>query len=38
MYAAVLSAAESGAISAARIDESVGRILAMKKKYGLLDS
>jgi len=33
---AVIAAVESGRISEARIDESVKRIMEMKKKYGLL--
>ncbi|MEF3303998.1 glycoside hydrolase family 3 protein [Paenibacillus sp. GYB003] len=36
MVAAVLAAVRDGRLSAARIDESVERILRMKAKYGLL--
>lgn len=37
-YSAVLSAVKSGKIPESRIDESVERILALKKKYGLFTS
>jgi beta-N-acetylhexosaminidase len=36
-YAALLAAAQSGRLSAERIDASVRRILALKLKYGLFD-
>ena len=35
-YDAVLAAVNSGDISAERLDESVGRILTLKEKYGLI--
>lgn len=35
-YEGVLDAVESGALTEARIDESVGRIVALKLKCGLL--
>jgi beta-N-acetylhexosaminidase len=34
-YDAVVDAVESGAIPRARIEESVGRLLAVKEEYGL---
>ncbi|MDE2746106.1 MAG: glycoside hydrolase family 3 protein [Chloroflexota bacterium] len=35
--AAIIAAVEQGEISRQRIDESVARILALKRKYGLID-
>jgi len=37
MYDAILQAVKSGTISEERIDESVLRILEMKKAYGLIE-